>query len=303
MSLLAQGASWLAQLLLFVAVALLSYALLGQTSSEAPRLGIKGLKRARTMAEQGLFASFDPLLRWLSARLGVLVPSSTRVELEQNLTMAGDLWGITADELVALTLLSGVAGLGLGFVYGALTKGGFLFTAVFAVLGTMAPRLYVSGVGRERVRRIQRALPHSVDLLVLALGAGLDFPAALRQLVEKASDPSSPVVEELGLVLQELQLGRTRQQAVEQLARRVPCDTVRDLVAAAIQSEEQGTPLGFVLQMQAMTARQRRSTQAEESAAKAGAAMIVPMVLLFFAIMILIGGPIVIEAGPQLRSL
>jgi tight adherence protein C len=285
--------------LLSVSVGSLAFALLGQSSTAAPHLGTKGLRRAQALAQGGLFASVEPLLRWLAARVRVLVPDSTRAELEQNLTIAGDLWG----ELVGLSVLASGLGFLAGALYGLLAQGGVLFVIAFGVLGAFLPRLYVASVGRERLRGLQRALPHSVDLLVLSLGAGLDFPAALRQVVEKASCPDAPVVEELGMVLQELKLGRTRQQALGQLARRVPCDSVRDLVAAAVQSEEQGTPLGFVLQTQAVTARQRRSTQAEEAAAKAGAAMIVPMVLLFFAVMILIGGPIIVEAGPQMRSL
>lgn len=293
----------LALLALLVAVSSLLFTMLTQSSSSAPKLGTRGLRRAQALAEQGLFASFEPLLRWLSARVHVLIPRGTRRELEQSLMIAGDLWGMTAEELMGLTVLSSMLGVVLGAVYSAATSGGLLFVIGFGVLGTFMPRLYVASVGRERIRRVQRSLPHFVDLLVLALGAGLDFPSSLRQVVEKASDSSAPVVEELAMVLQELKLGRTRQQALGQLAVRVPCDPVRDLVAAAIQSEEQGTPLGFVLQTQAVTSRQRRSTQAEESAAKAGAAMVVPMVLLFFAIMILIGGPLIVDAGPSLGGL
>ncbi len=277
--------------------------LLQQPLLDPPSLGLRGLKRAKAMGPGGPLRTIDPLLRWTATRIEPWLPMSARRELDRNLVMAGDLWGLTAAEVIAITLWCGVLGTLLGFVYTSLTGGGALFIVVAGVFGFVAPRLQISALARDRVRKIERSLPHVVDLLVLALGAGLDFPAALRQVVERASDPQAPVIEELSLVLQELKLGRTRQQALEQLAMRAPCDPVRDLVAAAVQSEEQGTPLAGVLQTQASTTRQRRSTQAEETAAKAGTAMMLPMVLLFFAVLILIGGPIILEAGPQFKGL
>jgi tight adherence protein C len=288
---------------LFVSVAAFVTSLLHQPMGEPPRHGLRGLKRAKAMADGGIFPVLEPVLRWTAARVETFVPAAFTRDIERTLVTAGDLWGLSATEVLALTLWSGCFGLVFGAAYTSLFGGGLLFVALLAVFGFAAPRLQISGLARERVRKIERSLPHLVDLLVLALGAGLDFPAALRQVVEKSSDPSAPVIEELSLVLQELKLGRTRQQALEQLAARAPCDSVRDLVAAAVQSEEQGTPLGAVLHTQATTTRQRRSTRAEETAAKAGTAMMLPMVLLFFAVLILIAGPIILNVGPKFKGL
>jgi tight adherence protein C len=122
-------------------------------------------------------------------------------------------------------------------------------------------------------------------------------------VVERSADPESDVIEELGLVLEELKLGSTRRYALEQLARRAPCDEVRDLVAAAVQSEEQGTPLRVVLGTQATTSRQRRSTRAEETASKASTAMVLPLVLLFVALIVLMIGPVAFDALRSQNSL
>ena len=287
----------------FLSVAAFVTSLLHQPLVEPPRHGLRGLKRAKAMEQGGLFSAIEPLLRWTAARVQVLTPPSINADLERTLVMAGDLWGLSAAEVTAMTAWSTALGIVAGVVYVSLSGGGPLFVIVLGVFGFLAPKLQIAGLARERVRSIERALPHVVDLMVLALGAGLDFPSTVRQVVEKASDPSAPVIEELSLVLQELKLGRTRQQALEQFAERAPCDSVRDLVAAAVQSEEQGTPLGAVLQTQASTSRQRRSTKAEEMAAKAGTAMLLPMVLLFFAVLILIAGPMIIQLGPKMRGL
>lgn len=293
----------LALLTLAVAVAAFVLSLLHRPMIAPPRHGLRGLKRQRAMESGGLFPLLEPLLRWTAARLEPFAPPALTHELEQTLVAAGDLWGLSATEVLAMTVWSGLLGVSAGVLYTSLSGGGLLFVLVLGVFGFAAPRLQISGLARERVRSIDRAIPQLVDLLVLALGAGLDFPSALRQVVEKSSDPTAPAIEELALVLQELKLGRTRQQALEQLAARAPCDAVRDLVAAAVQSEEQGTPLGAVLQTQATTTRQRRSTRAEELAAKAGTAMMLPMVLLFFAVLILIAGPIILSMGPEFKGI
>jgi tight adherence protein C len=153
----------------------------------------------------------------------------------------------------------------------------------------------MSGIEAERRRAIQNGLPYVVDLLALGLSAGLDFPGALSRVVEKSSNPNDPLVEELNLVLQELQVGKTRKDALAQFAERVPSDSVVEFVSAVTQAEESGNPLGRVLQIQAEVSRQRRSVRAEEAASRASVKMIGPLVLLFGAILLLIVSPMVLE--------
>jgi tight adherence protein C len=131
--------------------------------------------------------------------------------------------------------------------------------------------------------------------LALGMGAGLDFPGAVRQVVEKSGHPDEPVIEELTLILHSLQLGRTRQQALQEFAERVPASSVIEFVGAVVQAELRGNPIAAVLRIQAEVSRRKRSVFAEESAAKAGVAMILPMVLVFFTILILIVAPIIMR--------
>jgi tight adherence protein C len=281
---------------LALSVFVFCFVLLTRPSQEPPRVGLRGLKRARARAAGGGFNELEPLMLWMAARVAPFLSDRRRRELEKNIMLAGEVWGLAPEEMAALTLLGGLAGLALGALYAITSDSTFLIAALFGVFGLMLPELHLSTIGTTRVRTIQRRIPHIVDLLVLSLGAGLDFANSLRQVVERASDPESDAIEELGVVLEELKLGRTRRQALAQFAQRVPCDEVRDLVAAAIQSEEQGTPLGVVLETQATTSRQRRSTRAEEAASKASTAMVLPILLLFSALMILIVAPLALDA-------
>jgi tight adherence protein C len=284
-------------------VGTLVYVMLVQPLLAAPVHGLRGLKRARARNAVSQFKSFEPLMRWLAARLSPLLSGATQDKLAQKITIAGEVWGLWPAELRALSLLcGGLAGVSAAGCMLLADMQGLIVPLGFCV-GAATPDMQLGSTARKRVRSISRRIPHIVDLLVLALGAGLDFPAALRQVVERSADPESDVIEELGLVLEELKLGSTRRYALEQLARRAPCDEVRDLVAAAVQSEEQGTPLGVVLGTQATTSRQRRSTRAEETASKASTAMVLPLVLLFVALIVLMIGPVAFDALRSQNSL
>ncbi len=153
----------------------------------------------------------------------------------------------------------------------------------------------VSSTAADRFKAVNRRLPYAIDLLALAMGAGLDFPGAVRQVVEKSASPDDALVEEFTLMLQALQVGRTRRQALEDFAERVPSDPVKEFVGAVVQAELRGNPVANVLRIQAEVSRQRRSVRAEEAAAKAGVAMVGPLMLVFLCILILIVSPMIMK--------
>jgi tight adherence protein C len=155
--------------------------------------------------------------------------------------------------------------------------------------------MLISGEAQKRIKQVNRGLPFVIDLMALAMSAGLDFPGAIRQVVEKSSDQSDALVEEFTRLLQELQLGRTRKQALTDFSDRVPTDQVVEFVNAVLQAEAKGNPVADVLQIQAGVSRLRRSVRAEELAAKAGVAMVGPLFLLFFCIMLLVMAPMIMK--------
>jgi tight adherence protein C len=138
-----------------------------------------------------------------------------------------------------------------------------------------------------------------IDLMALAMSAGQDFVGAVRQVVEKSSDPNDALVEEFTRILQELQLGRTRKQALIGFASRAPIESVQEFVSAVVQAEERGNPVADVLQIQASVSRLRRTVKAEEAAAKAGVAMVGPLFLLFFCIMLLVMAPMIMQLAKE----
>ena len=129
------------------------------------------------------------------------------------------------------------------------------------------------------------------------MGAGRVFPGAVRQVIEKSSNPDDPLVEEFTLIRQTLNLGRTRKDALLEFAKRAPVEVVKEFTGAIIQAEERGNPVAETLQIQATVSRNRRSVRAEELAAQAGVKMVGPLMLIFGTIMIMILGPSLNEIG------
>lgn len=284
-----------------VALAILVYAV-GTAPRQPPvRLGPRGFKRSQSLREHGLFVLVDPLMRLVSQRVYGLMSPRLRSQLDAQIVMAGDIAGLLPEDVLSLTLLSGVSGTLAGAAYGARSGDAVMFGLLLGLAGLGLPYLWLSNKAQQRVRSVSSATPPMIDLLALCLGAGLDFPAAVRQVVDRSRRAQEPLQEELRLLLQELDIGKTRRAALQQMAERAPCEPVRDLVAAVVQSEEQGTPLAEVLRVQAATSRMHRSTRAEEAAARAATKMMVPIVLLFVTVLTLIAGPIVLSFIEQFK--
>lgn len=286
----------------FAALSLFVYALMSAPLQPANYLGMRGLKRTRTHQSNPLFRALEPVLRWLGVRIRPLLSDSLSARIDRQITLAGDFWGLLPEECCALYVVSAVAGVSAGFAYASMLGRGALYVVLGAVVGLMLPYLQLSGIQQERRKQVQNGLPYMIDLLSLGLSAGLDFPGALRQVVEKSSDAKSALVEEIQLVLQELQVGKTRRQALDQFSERNPGESVREFVGAVIQADVRGNPLGPVLEIQAEVSRQHRSVRAEEAASRASVKMLLPMLLVFGAILLLIAAPMAMQVNGAFKG-
>jgi tight adherence protein C len=275
----------------FLSLAIASYSVASAPTRVASRLGLRGLKRQQALQSNEGWAAIEPLVRWLGVRVSGIPSDEQRAALDKQISLAGDFLGLTAEEYLALYILSSIGGGAAGLVAGYFLDMAVLLGIVGLVIGAVAPYMVVSGEAQERIKNISRGLPYVIDLMALAMGAGLDFPGAVRQVVDKSSNPDDPLVEEFTLILQTLNLGRTRKDALIMFAERAPAASVSEFVNALVQAEERGNPVAEVLLIQAGTSRTRRSVRAEELAAKAGVKMTGPLMLIFLAVLALIVAP------------
>jgi tight adherence protein C len=267
--------------------------------SPPPRLGALGVQRRLALSRSAALRSADPLLRQLAAWVAEArrsAPGALRRGLERlcrrqadHLTQAGHYLGLSADEYSALCMLGGALGLALA-VAAKLAGVTSPWPWLLPPLGSCAFVFRVDEARGQRQKQFRRGLPDALDLAAMCMAGGLDFPGALRVLVLHGAEGDA-VAEELGQVVASLELGHTRRQALEDLERRVPIDSVRTFVRALIQAEEKGNPIADALRTQARHSRLQRSIQAEEAAARAAALLMLPLVLLLCCIFILLMGP------------
>ena len=284
-----------ALVLLGLVVFAVGVALSRVTVPAAPRLGHRGIERRRALAEGGLFATVEPLVRALAGLVALLPLERLRAQQERELRRADHPLGLASDEYSALSILSAA-------VLGAITAGLSLLlgkSAVFSIpasaFGLVLPALQIQEIARRRAKEISRGLPHAIEIAAMCMGAGLDFPASLRLVAEPGRGSRGALAREFSAILEEIGLGLTRREALASFAERVPVAAVRDFVNAVIQAEQRGNPLARVLQVQGRMLNGRRSVAAEEAAARAGVLMILPMVLLVCCILLLLMGPFLVK--------
>lgn len=277
-----------------VGIFVLVYTLGRNEAVITPRLGMRGFKRQLALTGEGSFKSIEPLMRFTASWVAYLPLGERRRQIDELIKHAGGWLGLTANELIALCILGGFAGMSAGATFAFLFDLPPILALGLGGLGSFLPYSRCRSEMERRFREVNRALPGAIDLASLCMGAGLDFPGSIRQIVEK-SGRKETLIEEFEFLLRELDLGRTRRQALENFADRVPTEAVRDFVGAVVQAEQKGNPLSEVLRIQARMLRMRRSVAAEEAAARAALMMMGPLMLIFMSVMIIIMGPFVIQ--------
>ena len=244
---------------------------------------------------------FGGMIGGMSARIEVKVGRdasksfllSTRVRIQKQLLAAGMPEGLTPDEFIGLVIVGALSGSGLGvflwakFQMPVLILGGSL-------MGLFLPSIWLRDLTRKRQFQIQRTLPFALDLLTLSVEAGLDFTTAVGKIVDKLGD--SPLASELSVMLREIQLGKSRTDALRDLAHRVSVAEMTSVTSSLIQAEELGASLGPILRVQGEQLRNSRSQRAEKTAMEAPVKILLPLIAFIFPnTFIIIGGPILLE--------
>jgi tight adherence protein C len=233
------------------------------------------------------FASLPGWLRVLATRLS---PSGIATTLQRRLDLAGNPSRWTPDRILAAKGL-GLLILGaLGGLYGVRTIGMFVVgVAVAATVGFFLPDILLYNAGLKRQEKIQKALPDALDMLTVCVEAGLGFDAALAQV---ARNTTGPLAGEFSRVLQEMQIGKSRTQALRAMTDRTTVPELRSFVSALVQAGELGITIADVLREQAKEMRVRRRQRAEEKAQKVPVKILFPLVFcLFPSMFVVIIGP------------
>jgi tight adherence protein C len=195
-------------------------------------------------------------------------------------------------------MLGLIAGAVVGVAFPLLFGAGLPVTMGVAIvltpLGYFIPDITLYQVAYNRNERIRRDLPDSMDLLTISVEAGLPFDSALSQV---ARNTRGPLAEELFRVLQEMQIGLGRIEALRALAERTNVVELRGFVTAMVQADQFGIPIANVLRVQSRDMRVKRTQRAEEQAQKVPVKILFPLVFCILpALFIVVMGPAAISA-------
>jgi tight adherence protein C len=224
-------------------------------------------------------------------------PAGARDAIRRKLVMAGSPFGWDPDRV----LVAKVACLTGGMVLGLLFLGIFSFAWPLRVLGFLAfgllgywlPNIVLTNAVQRRQNEIRNALADSIDLLTICVESGLGFDAALAHV---SKNTTGPLADEFYRTLQEVQLGRSRNEAMRNLADRSNLPELRAFVLAMVQADIFGVSVANVLRVQAKDMRIKRRQLAEERAMKVPIKVLFPVLFCIFpALFVVILGPAVMR--------
>jgi len=174
-------------------------------------------------------------------------------------------------------------------ILGLTIPGILLFPGPLAFFGYTLPGIWLDQMIRRRKKNIQRVLPDAIDLLTISVEAGLGFDPALMRVAEKWDNE---LTREFRRLLQEMRIGKSRRDALREVAVRCGVDDLKVFISSIVQADQLGVSITTVLRIQSEQMRVRRRQRAEELAHKAPIKMLFPMVFLIFpAMYVIILGP------------
>jgi tight adherence protein C len=280
---------------LFIATVVLPLAYFAWVLVTSDRRGVLAVQTnlGQGFAQNGAIAATRPPLM-----LGVakrLTPGTYEAKLDRWLSLAGRPASMSLDKLIVSKPILALVGavLGLLIFRGAPTLQNVGIGIFVTVLGYFLPDLLVYNKGIKRQETIELELPNTLDQMLISVEAGLGFEAAMARAGQYGD---GPLAQELMRTLQDMQVGRPRQEAYQALAERSSVADLRSFVRAVIQADKYGIGLAKVLRTQAKQARVKRRQRAEEKAMKLPVKVLFPLLVFIFPVLfIVLLGPAVIN--------
>jgi tight adherence protein B len=157
---------------------------------------------------------------------------------------------LRVSEYLMLTGISAVVVAAIGYFL----VGGWIFAVIGFVIGLRLPRMYIGYAAGKRVNSFNDQLGDTLNLWVNALRSGYSVLQAMETI---ATELPPPVSREFERVVQEIRLGLSMEQALENMYRRVPSEDLDLVITAVIIQREVGGNLAEVLDNISFTIRER----------------------------------------------
>ena len=226
-----------------------------------------------------------------------LTRTDAEAKIQHRLDVAGNPPGWDVNRIIGLKVLGmgSFALIALLWSFGTAKSAGvvLLLTIGAGVFGYLLPNILLNNAGQKRENQMQNALPDALDLMTISVEAGLGFDAAVSRV---AKETTGPLAQELARLLQEMQIGVGRMEAMRAMAERTTMTDLKSFCLAMVQADSFGIPVARVLRVQSKEMRSKRRQRAEEKAQQVPVKILFPLVFFILpALFVVILGPVVLE--------
>lgn len=236
-----------------------------------------------------------PMRRWLDRQMMRMTPEAQAANFKRQLDFVGNPLNLDPAGLQTLRI-AGAAGLGaigtaLGIFFGTPFAIG-LALLVGVALGFYIPVIWLDQEVRQRRAELEASLPNALDVVAISMEAGLGLDRALEQLVRHQDDSLTLLV---ARALREIQLGRPRAEALQEMAVETGIDDFTSLVRGILYAEKTGVPVARTIAAQAAQMRVKRRLKIRTEAARASLKILIPTVgCVFPTLWLILLGPALI---------
>ena len=197
---------------------------------------------------------------------------------------AADIYGAQ----IFMSILGGIIGAAMVYAMPEDMSGAVITMCIviFAVVGFIFPEMTIRKEAEQRADEILHHLPFAIDLISSSMNAGLDFGAAVRYLISSGKEDA--LRREFSIFLRDMELGKTRTDALLDMKKRINISEFSRFVSAITYGMDSGSSIIDIMRIQAEEMRRVKYARAEQQAAKAPAKMIIPMAIFIFPSMFII---------------
>ena len=200
----------------------------------------------------------------------------------------------------AVAILGVIIFSGIGILLMDVTSYFWLIILIGSMLSVLAPTIVLNSKIKSLQQAIRAQRADTLDLLSVCMEAGLSFDASLLKVSERME---GPLIDELVTVFRQIQLGKSRNEALKTLSDSTDVDELKTFVSAVVQANTLGIPITNVLSAQSEQLRVAKREEIRERAAKVPSKMTIPTVLLILpAIICIIMGPVIIQVMDQFKG-
>jgi len=174
--------------------------------------------------------------------------------------------------------------------------------------GYCLPSEFVKLMTRRRRREVGRALPNTLDLLTVCVESGLGLDQGILHVARELGRAHPEMSEELSMINFETRAGKSRTEALRNLASRTGVPDVKELVSVLIQADRFGTSVAQTLRTYSTHLRIQARQRAEEKAAQLSVKLVFPIFFFILpSLFVITVGPVVVrifrELLPMMNSI